>query len=207
MCYSIGPPSGETPDISGIDRTQHTESALFRMVTETPGSSCLGCHQNINPVSFPFETFDRFGRHPLSLSNGGSLPEYSVYEAIGVDSNPNANGPVEKSDTFYLDVLGGSIDFVTDHGRSITGSFSDHKELIGLIDETPAFGECINDNFYDFIIGTNAERGSSASLAENESQHASQTASKEAALDGVSGIRTLISNLIKRPEFRVIRRD
>lgn len=207
MCYTIGPPSGEDPDTGGIDRTQHTESALFRMVTETPGSACIGCHQHINPISFPFEAFDRFGRHPLALSNGGSLPEYSVYEAIGVASNPNANGPVEKADTFYLDERDGDIDFVTHHGRSISGSFSDHRGLIDLIDQSPAFGECLNDNLYDFIIGTDAEKGTTASSPTYASQHLAQTTSKQVALEGVLGIRTLIANLVKRPEFRLIRRD
>lgn len=208
MCHAIGPPSGETPDIGDIDRTQHTEAALFRTVTETPGSACLGCHQNINPVSFPFEAFDRFGRHPLALANAqGSLPEYAVYEAVGVDGNPDANGPVEKAATFYLDERGGSIDFDTYHGHAITGSFDNHQGLISLLDESPAFSECINDNLYDFIIGTTAEKGLNPTSSEFDAQHQSQTCSKQVALNGVNGIRTLITNLIKRPEFRVIQRD
>ncbi|MGH1486490.1 MAG: PKD domain-containing protein [Cellvibrionaceae bacterium] len=208
MCHTIGPPSGEAPDIGDVDRTMHTESALFRMVTETPGSACEGCHQTINPVSFPFEAFDRFGRHPWALRNQqGSLPEYAVYETIGVEGNPDANGPVQKVDTFYLNERQGFIDFDTHHGHRITGGFNDHQGLINLLGEGPAFGECLNDNLYDYIIGTNAERGLNASSSGNETQHLSQTCSKQLAIDGVSGIRTLIANLIKRPEFRTIRRD
>gem|GEM_PF-6329384 len=149
MCYSLGPPSGARPELNGVDRTMHTESALFRMVTETPGSSCIGCHRNINPVSFPFEVFDRFGRHPMGISSNGSLPEYAVYEAVGIASNANANGPVEKADTFYLDVLDGNVDFDTDYGRNISGSFDDHKGLISVLEQSPAFSECLNDNLYD----------------------------------------------------------
>ncbi|MFT6389152.1 MAG: PKD repeat protein [Cellvibrionaceae bacterium] len=207
MCHTIGPPQGEAPDTSGVDRTLQTEPALFRDATEDTDFACAGCHETINPVSFPFESFDRFGRHPLALSQGGSLFEYAVYEAIGIDGIDAANGPVEKAEAFLLDDRGGNINIANSYGSTISGSFSDHQGLISLIGQSPAFGECVTDNFYDFIIGTNAERGLSASSIYNESQHASQVASKQAALEGVSGIRTLILNLLKRPEFRVIRRD
>ncbi len=207
MCYSIGIPLGEAPEPNGdIIPSTVTESFLFRDSTEN-NAICSGCHTTINPVSFPFEAFDRFGRHPLALSQGGSLFEYAVYESVGINGIDAADGPTIKDEAYLLDNRGGSIDIANIYGSTISGSYSDHKGLISLIGESSAFGECINDNLYDFIIGTNAERGLNASSPESATQHASQTASKRIALEGTSGIRTLIANLIKRPEFRVIRRN
>lgn len=207
MCYDIGIPSGMAPETnSNIIPSAVTESFMFRDATEN-NEPCSSCHLTINPVSFPFEAFDRFGRHPLALSQEGSLFEYAVYELIGIDDIAAADGPTIKDGPHLLNARGGNIDITNNYGSVISGGFSDHKGLISLIGQTTAFGECLNDNLYDFLIGTNAERGLNASSVENASQHVSQTASKQAALEGADGVRTLIANLLKRPEFRVVRRN
>lgn len=208
LCHDLGVPSGETPDISDIDRSIHTETALFRMVTETPGSTCVACHASINPVSFTFEVFDKDGRHPFTHRDSeGSVPEYLIYDTVGIANHPLANGPTPKSEVFFLDQRSGSINITNHHGHNISGDFNDHIELLSLFANSPAFNECLTDHLYDYIIGTEAEKGIHPSLPENADQHHAQTCSKQTINQNSSGLRDIILNILKSDAFISMRRN
>lgn len=207
-CYQMGAPSGEPAELTNIDRTMHTESELFRLVTEAEGSACVSCHRSINPFGYPFEVFDRLGRHPASLANSnGSLPEYLVYTDIGIENNPNANGSIPKAETFFLDERGGDVDFLTNHGLQIDGNYMDHLGLIELVSNVGAVDHCLTDNLYDYSIGIEAERGVAPSRPERAGTHLSQTCNKRRALDSSTGLRDLILNLLRLDEFSKVRRN
>ena len=208
LCQDLGVPSGETPDLSDIDRSIHTETDLFRMVTETPGSTCVACHASINPVSFTFEVFDKDGRHPFTYRNSeGSVPEYLIYDSVGIANHPLANGPTPKSDIFFLDQRSGSLDITNHHGHNISGDFNDHMELLSLFADSTAFSECLTDHLYDYIIGTEAEKGMHPSLPENADQHHAQTCSKRDINQNSSGLRDIILNILKSDAFISMRRN
>ncbi|MFK7827542.1 MAG: DUF1588 domain-containing protein [Oligoflexales bacterium] len=208
LCHDLGVPSGESPDLSDIDRSLHTETALFRMVTETPGSTCIGCHQSINPVSFSFEVFDKNGLHPYSSRDGnGSIPEYLIYDTVGVVGHSSANRPNIKSDIFFLDQRGGSLNISNHHGHNISGDFNNHFELLSMLSDSEAFSECLTDHLYDYIIGMEAEKGIHPSHPDNSDRHFAQTCSKQDINQNSSGLRDIIINILKTEAFRNTRRN
>ena len=208
LCHDLGVPSGESPDLSQVDRSMHTETSLFRMVTETPGTTCVGCHESINPVSFTFEVFDKNGRHPFSYANSdGSIPEFLIYDTVGIPNHPLANGPILKSDVFFLDQRSGSINLSNHHGHTISGSFNNHKELLTLLGNSQAFTECLTDQLYDYIIGTTSEKGMSPSHPDQAAKHHAHTCSKRQISQNATGVRDIIINLIKTKAFTTIRRN
>lgn len=207
ICSPMGPPSGFVigqNDGNGVDPETITEAQRFRSFTESPSTSCAGCHLRINPVGFPFHAFDRLGRHDISLAVGGSLPEPAVYENVVVrgesTNNPSA---IWKAQLFYLDDRGGSLSDLPTPDGSLTGRFDDHLGLIDLLASTRAFEACVVEHLYDHTGGF----PSSSPLGRDTEVIEAHACSKSAMVEDAPDLLALLGSMVSRPGFTSVRRD
>ena len=73
LCDPLGSPPadlGELPEVDALSSQREYTEAL----TEREGTSCVGCHKNINALGYPTENFDALGR---------SRDEEPVYDEYG----------------------------------------------------------------------------------------------------------------------------
>jgi Protein of unknown function (DUF1592)/Protein of unknown function (DUF1588)/Protein of unknown function (DUF1595)/Protein of unknown function (DUF1585) len=64
LCDVMEPPANTTPPANYMPPTVPTVRNVVTAKTEIAGSACQGCHQrSINPLGFPFESYDAFGRY------------------------------------------------------------------------------------------------------------------------------------------------
>lgn len=64
LCDVMEPPADTSPPANYVPPTVPTVRNAVVAKTEIPGSACQGCHQHsINPLGFPFESYDAFGRY------------------------------------------------------------------------------------------------------------------------------------------------
>lgn len=63
LCDQMEPPANTTPPDSYVVPEVPTVRNVVTAKTEIPGTACQGCHTvSLNPLGFPFEDFDAFGR-------------------------------------------------------------------------------------------------------------------------------------------------
>jgi hypothetical protein len=82
LCIELGPPPpGAVSQVVDVP-SPHTTRDYLAALTESPDSSCIGCHSTINPFGYASEMFDGLGRwrdaeriiDPTSAYDFGSLP-------------------------------------------------------------------------------------------------------------------------------------
>jgi Protein of unknown function (DUF1592)/Protein of unknown function (DUF1588)/Protein of unknown function (DUF1595)/Protein of unknown function (DUF1585) len=62
LCQPLPPPPAAAAMISVDPLPNLTTRQVVEQVTEQPGTSCVGCHMQINPLGFASENFDALGR-------------------------------------------------------------------------------------------------------------------------------------------------
>jgi hypothetical protein len=86
LCQTIPPPP------ANIDPRITPNPALSprqRLEMKTGGSTCIGCHQLMNPVGFTLESFDEWGRFRTQVTDGAA--QFAV-DATGDVSNADIDG-------------------------------------------------------------------------------------------------------------------
>jgi Protein of unknown function (DUF1592)/Protein of unknown function (DUF1588)/Protein of unknown function (DUF1595)/Protein of unknown function (DUF1585) len=82
MCQSLPPPPAEAAMFSVELSPTQTTREVVEAVTQKPGTSCIGCHSQMNPLGFSTENFDALGRtrtaQKLFNAQGQSLGEKAV---------------------------------------------------------------------------------------------------------------------------------
>lgn len=83
---SIGAAQGADTPLPAADLTQMSTRDRVAMLTQTPGETCAGCHNTINPLGFAREDFDGLGRARTqeTVYNGETG---AVVMSIDVDSS------------------------------------------------------------------------------------------------------------------------
>ncbi|PZR07264.1 MAG: hypothetical protein DI536_27815 [Archangium gephyra] len=90
LCDVMEPPADISPPAGYMPPAVPTVRNVIEAKTQISGSSCQGCHQSsINPLGFPFESYDAFGRYrtqePL-FDMGGSV---SRWEPVNATTRPD----------------------------------------------------------------------------------------------------------------------
>jgi Protein of unknown function (DUF1592)/Protein of unknown function (DUF1588)/Protein of unknown function (DUF1585)/Protein of unknown function (DUF1595) len=62
LCQPLPPPPAEAAMFNVDLSPTLTTRQVVEQVTEKPGTSCVGCHRQINPLGFASENFDSLGR-------------------------------------------------------------------------------------------------------------------------------------------------
>jgi hypothetical protein len=82
LCGALPVPADTNPPEGAIFIDTQTGREIVQAMTEVPGTSCIGCHQNIiNPLGIAFENFDPLGRfrvlesvyHPEGMNESGTV--------------------------------------------------------------------------------------------------------------------------------------
>lgn len=76
LCDVMEPPANTTPPAAYVAPAVPTVRAVVTAKTQIAGTACQGCHElSINPLGFPLERYDAFGRYrtqePLLDGQGG----------------------------------------------------------------------------------------------------------------------------------------
>lgn len=61
LCVALPPPPPEADEARPPDDPTLTPRQKFAVMTSAP--ACIGCHRLVNPLGYPFESFDAVGRH------------------------------------------------------------------------------------------------------------------------------------------------
>ena len=82
LCADMPAPADTEPPTASVILDTHSGREVVENLTELQGTSCFGCHKGIiNPLGFPFESFDPLGRfrvseniyHPEASSDRGDI--------------------------------------------------------------------------------------------------------------------------------------
>lgn len=154
--------AGTIPDVpitvDAVIPPDHHKTLRQRMENRTGADYCWRCHQKMDPLGFPFESFDDFGRfrrqenleHPDNLINeakrgetnefGASLP---VYKALPVDPSG---------------VLQGTNDVTLD------GDVEDAFDLIDRLAKSDKVRQSIIRHAFRYFLGRNERLADSRTL-------------------------------------------
>ncbi|MFT3711245.1 MAG: DUF1592 domain-containing protein [Archangium sp.] len=116
LCDAMEPPANTTPPASYMPPAVLTVRNVVEAKTQIPGTACQGCHQSsINPLGFPFESYDAFGR--FRTQEALFLQDGSVGSWVAVNSTTRPD----------LDRNGGAAT-VTD-GVAMSGLLADSQRV------------------------------------------------------------------------------
>ena len=179
--------AGRVPDIPITVDAQVPENPhqTFRERVEavTGKSECWKCHQHMNPLGFPFESFDDFGRfrteesleHPDNLLQRGNGNEADVYQT-------------------KLVVITGHLDGTGD--ANLDGDVEDAFDLIDRLSRSSRVRQSIIRHAFRFFIGRNEMLSDSKTLIDADNAY----------LDSDGSFRAVIISLLTSDSFRY-RRD
>ena len=88
LCTPIDPPPPDVPlDLPPIDERNPPANMRERFARHVENPACLGCHQQMDPMGFAFETYDGLGRYRTEDIYGPIDPSGELVSA------EEANGP------------------------------------------------------------------------------------------------------------------
>ncbi len=92
LCDDLGSPPA---DLNGApDEATSQMTTRQRIEALTSPASCSGCHQFINGLGFPFESFDALGRHRQSEMIIGTEGDVTT-QPVDLDTFPFIDGPTD----------------------------------------------------------------------------------------------------------------
>ncbi len=99
LCGELPVPADTGTPSGVVLEDDFSERETITAITQHPGSACIGCHEGvINPLGFPFEMFDSFGRY-RSVEDVFH-PESSVDKGkVLVTKQVNTNTSINLGDT------------------------------------------------------------------------------------------------------------
>lgn len=106
LCLDLGRPPSNALDVFNNTSVPHVLSTREKVQIKTSGSSCVDCHNVINPLGFAFSNYNSFGSY-ITQEPIFSQTSNAIQTTVPVDSNVNlspilggtvtAAGPVEYS--------------------------------------------------------------------------------------------------------------
>ena len=98
--------AGRVPDVpitvDAIIPEDHHKTLRSRVEMATEKSACYKCHQHMNPLGYPFEMYDDFGRYRLDeplehdeniVSKGNNKSTFNVYKTKKVNTRSKQTIP------------------------------------------------------------------------------------------------------------------
>lgn len=162
--------AGTIPDVpitvDAVIPPDHTKTMRQRMENRTGAEKCWRCHQKMDPLGFPFELYDDFGRyrieefleHPENLIKKAPAPHGPIHELTF-----GAMLPVYKS----LPVNPrGVLDSTGDAG--LDGEVKDSFELIERLAKSQKVRQSIIRHAFRFFMGRNENLSDSKTLIDAE---------------------------------------
>lgn len=162
--------AGTIPDVpitvDAVIPPDHTRTMRQRMEDRTGAQSCWRCHQKMDPLGFPFELYDDFGRyrieefleHPENLIKKAPAPHGPIHELTF-----GAMLPVYKSlPVNPRGVLDGTGD------SQLDGEVKDSFELIDRLAKSQKARQSIIRHAFRFFMGRNETLSDSKTLMDAE---------------------------------------
>jgi len=162
--------AGTIPDVpitvDAVIPPDHTRTMRQRMEERTGAESCWRCHQKMDPLGFPFENFDDFGRFRMfeSLEHPDNLIKKApVHNAPSTELTYGAHLPVYKSlPVNPTGVLDGTGD------PALDGDVKDSFDLIERLAKSPKTRQSIIRHAFRFFMGRNETLSDSKTLIDAE---------------------------------------
>ena len=162
--------AGTIPDVpitvDAVIPPDHTKSLRHRMEDRTGAQSCWRCHEKMDPLGFPFEMYDDFGRfrtqqhleHPDNL-----IKKAPAHNAPITELTYGAHLPVYKSlPVNPRGVLDGTGD------SQLDGEVKDSFDLIDRLAKSQKVRQSIIRHAFRFFMGRNETLSDSRTLMDAE---------------------------------------
>jgi len=140
LCGSLPPPADNSSPANSVIEDHFSEKQIVKGITEIPGTSCVGCHKGIiNPLGFPMEIYDSFGRWRVT--------ENIYYsEAHANKGNVLTTKPVESEASLSL-------------GSELTFDVTDGVDLVNKISTNRKALACFNSKLWSFTMKSPSKIG------------------------------------------------
>ncbi len=90
LCDAMEPPADTSPPANYMPPAVMTVRNVVEAKTQIPGSGCQGCHQiSINPLGFPFESYDAFGRYRTQQPIYDVQGNVASWEPVNATTRPD----------------------------------------------------------------------------------------------------------------------
>ncbi len=119
LCRPVPSPEDNSSPAGVVLEDDFSARQRVAAITELPGTSCLGCHANINPIGYAFEGFDPFGR---------KAPQEHVIDPSAL--NPTSSVAIKAADTeteFSFSAGKVQLSNSADFADAVAESFEFHK--------------------------------------------------------------------------------
>ncbi len=97
LCQPLPPPPAAAAMASVDLSPTLTTRQVVEQVTETPGTSCVGCHTQINPLGFASENFDSLGRSRSAQRMFDATGKLLNELPVRTDATPRITGADERA--------------------------------------------------------------------------------------------------------------
>ena len=162
--------AGTIPDVpitvDAVIPPDHTKSLRHRMEDRTGAETCWRCHQKMDPLGFPFEMYDDFGRYRLQqfLEHPDNLIKKApAHNAPITELTYGAHLPVYKSlPVNPKGVLDGTGD------PALDGEVKDSFDLIDRLAKSQKVRQSIIRHAFRFFLGRNEMLSDSQTLINAE---------------------------------------
>jgi mono/diheme cytochrome c family protein len=162
--------AGTIPDVpinvDAVIPLDHTRTMRQRMEDRTGAEACWRCHQKMDPLGFPFELYDDFGRYRMQ--------EFLEHPENLIKKAPAYNAPIEEL-TFgaMLPVYKslpvnprGALDSTGD--PKLDGEVKDSFDMIDRLAKSPKTRQSIIRHAFRFFMGRNENLSDSKTLIDAE---------------------------------------
>lgn len=166
--------AGRVPDVPITVDAQVPEDPpkTFRQRVEmvTKGSECWKCHKQMNPLGFPFEVFDDFGRYRLRealeapenlIESGNGKSTFDVYQTAPVVSSGRLHGTEDPD---------------------LDGEVADAFELIDRLAQSEKVRQSIIRHAFRFYLGRNEMLSDSKTLMDADRAYVESSGSFKAVI-------------------------
>ncbi|KNZ32001.1 MAG: hypothetical protein AD742_14020 [Methylibium sp. NZG] len=141
LCQQLPPPPAEamsaTVELSGTMTTREVVEA----VTQKAGTSCVGCHAQMNPLGFVTENFDALGRPRAQQRLFNAQGQVTGMPAIRTDGIPRIT-PAD------------------------TRTAADSLQTSQFIQESGEFERCFSQHYFRYTFGRNETEGDRAAITD-----------------------------------------
>lgn len=171
--------AGTIPDVpitvDAVIPPDHTKTMRQRMEIKTGAETCWRCHQKMDPLGFPFENFDDFGRYRIEefLEHPDNLIKKApAHNAPITELTYGAHLPLYKSlPVNPKGVLDGTGD------PKLDGDVKDSFDLIDRLAKSPKTRQSIIRHAFRFFMGRNENLSDSKTLIDAEKAYVNSNGS------------------------------
>jgi hypothetical protein len=193
--------AGTIPDVpitvDAVIPPDHTRTMRLRMEDRTGAEACWRCHQKMDPLGFPFELYDDFGRYRLK--------EFLEHPDNLIKKAPAPYGPIEEL-TFgamlpvYKSLPVNPRGELSGTGDSkLDGEVQDSFDLIDRLAKSRKVHQSIIRHAFRFFMGRNETLSDSGTLIDAEKAY---TDSKGSFNEVIVSLLTSDSFIYRKPNSR-----